>query len=357
MILHRNLPRQLSLNNIMSIASVIRAIRSKQKKKYNPPDRPTAVWKGKDLLDGKMLTSLTIIFQTSGCRWNGCSMCGYVYDSARIPPSNSDLMRQFEHAMSQCRDKETIVKIFTSGSFFDDGEIPQEIRVEMLKRLDENERINKVIAETRPEYVTSINIGGMSSIYHKKFEVAIGLETTNDLIRKDCINKGFSFQDFTRACKVAEMYNITVKAYLMLKPPFLSEKIAMEDMINSIKEASPFAGTISINLCNVQKGTLVDEMYGHGDYRPPWLWSAVEVLKRGKELSPSTVLISDPVGAGSNRGPHNCGKCDRDIANAIRTFSLTQDTGIFDDLDCDCRELWKKVIELEDYTFGAPILL
>jgi len=65
------------------------------------------------------------------------------------------------------------------------------------------------------------------AVLGKKFEVAIGLETTNDLIRKDCINKGFSFSDFIRASEVAGKNDTSVKAYLMLKPPFLSERIAM----------------------------------------------------------------------------------------------------------------------------------
>ncbi|MFZ3166643.1 MAG: archaeosine biosynthesis radical SAM protein RaSEA [Candidatus Methanoperedens sp.] len=340
----------------MSLTKVIRDIRAKQKIKFNPPDRPTAVWTGKDLLDGKPITALTIIFQTSGCRWNNCTMCGYVYDSARSPPSHDDLMKQFEHAMSRCKDEEFIVKIFTSGSFLDDSEIGSSTRIEMLSRLRENDRVKKVIAETRPEYVTDEKLSEASAALGKKFEVAIGLETSNDVIRKDCINKGFSFSDFTRASEVAKKNDVTVKAYLMQKPPFLSEGIAMNDMINSINDAAPFARTISMNLCNVQKGTLVDEMFERGDYRPPWLWSAVEALRVGKELAPGTVIMSDPVGAGSMRGPHNCGKCDDDVAEAIRIFSLTQDTAVFKNLDCDCKELWKKVVELEDFTFGAPLV-
>ncbi|MFZ3384433.1 MAG: archaeosine biosynthesis radical SAM protein RaSEA [Candidatus Methanoperedens sp.] len=340
----------------MSLTKVIRDIRAKQKIKFNPPDRPTAVWTGKDLLDGKPTPALTIIFQTSGCRWNNCTMCGYVYDSARSSPSHNDLMKQFEHAMSRCKDEEFIVKIFTSGSFLDDSEIGSSTRIEMLSRLRDNDRVKKVIAETRPEYVTDEKLSEAVAAVGKKFEVAIGLETSNDVIRKDCINKGFSFSDFTRASEVARKNDVTVKAYLMQKPPFLSEGVAMNDMINSIKDASPFARTISMNLCNVQKGTLVDEMFERGDYRPPWLWSAVEALRAGKELSPETVIMSDPVGAGSMRGPHNCGKCDNDVAEAIRIFSVTQDTAVFKNLDCDCKELWKKVVELEDFTFGAPLV-
>jgi radical SAM enzyme (TIGR01210 family) len=63
-------------------------------------------------------------------------------------------MKQFEHAMSRCKDEEFIVKIFTSGSFLDDSEIGSLTRIEMLSRLKDIDRVKKVIAETRPEYVT-----------------------------------------------------------------------------------------------------------------------------------------------------------------------------------------------------------
>lgn len=324
--------------------------------KFNSPDRPTAVWIGKDLLDGKTISSLTIIFQTSGCRWNSCTMCGYVYDSAQKPPSHDDLMKQFEHAMSCCKDKEFIVKIFTSGSFLDDGEFATETRNEILSLLGADGRVKKVIAETRPEYVTPEKVAESINALGKKFEVAMGLETSNDMIRRDCINKGFSFSDFVRASEDAKHEGATVKAYLLLKPPFLSEGVAINDTINSINDAAQYAETISVNLCNVQKGTLVDEMFERGDYRPSWLWSAVECLKKGKASNPGIVLMSDPVGAGALRGPHNCGKCDKGVAEAIRIFSLTQDTGVFKNLHCECRELWKKAVELEDFTFGAPLV-
>ena len=340
----------------MSLTRVVQEIRTRQKVKFNPPEKPTAVWTGKDLLDGKQISSLTIIFQTSGCAWNNCTMCGYVYDSAQKPPSHDDLMKQYGYALSRCRDEEFIVKIFTSGSFLDDCEIAPATRKEMLARLGTDNRVKKVIAETRPEYVTQDKVSESIAALGKRFEVAIGLETSNDIIRKDCINKGFLFSDFVRASEVAGQEGATVKAYLLLKPPFLSEGVAISDLISSINDAAPYAETISVNLCNVQKGTLVDEMFERGDYRPPWLWSAVEVLKRGKESSPDTIIMSDPVGAGSARGPHNCGKCDKDVAEAIRVFSLTQDASVFNALDCECRELWKKVVELEELTFGAPLV-
>lgn len=59
----------------------------------------------------------------------------------------------------------------------------------------------------------------------------------------------------------------------------------------------------------------------------------MEVLKLGKKANSGTVIMSDPVAAGSRRGPHNCEKCDADVAEAIRVFSLTQALVFFTLLD------------------------
>ena len=184
-----------------------------------------------------------------------------------------------------------------------------------------------------------------------KTEFAIGLETANDLIRQNIIRKGFTFQDFIDAAKTVHDRSGKVKAYLLLKPPFLSEGAAIRDAIISAKAARQHADILSLNLCNIQRGTVVERLWEHGEYRPPWLWSAVEVLK-----NVSYPIICDPVGAGARRGPHNCGECDDAIAMAIRGHDLTQDPGIFDDLDCKCKVAWQKVVELEEQTFGTPLV-
>ncbi|MFQ6062403.1 MAG: archaeosine biosynthesis radical SAM protein RaSEA [Methanosarcinales archaeon] len=334
----------------MNLNKIISDIHSHQKiKKYPKLNKPTASWIGKDL----DIKTLTIIFRTSGCYWNRCTMCGYYKDSAQ-KVSGESLIAQFKSAMDLMNDKEEfMVKIFTSGSFLDTREIPIKTRDEILNALGTDSRVKKVIVETRPEFVTEEIIDKCTSLI-SNFEIAIGLETSNDLIRRDCINKGFTFQDFVRASLIAKKYNCTVKVYLLLKPPFLSEGTAISDIVQTVHDTAHLANTISINLCNVQSGTLVEEMWKKGDYRPPWLWSAVDVLKKSKKDT-DIILISDPVGAGSLRGPHNCGLCDKKVAKAIKEFSLSQNKKLFYDLYCDCYELWKKVVELEDFTYGAPL--
>ncbi|WP_292466530.1 archaeosine biosynthesis radical SAM protein RaSEA [Methanolobus sp.] len=345
----------------MSLNKEVLDIRNRQRIKPSRTNEPAAVWAGKDLLGTEQVDTITIIFKTSGCWWGkagGCTMCGYVYDSAHTAPSDDDLLAQLTRAMRKASDFDKfMVKIFTSGSFLDTNEIPLEVRHRILGELDADERVVKVLAETRPEFVTEESVKDcVSTLKNTAFEVAMGLETSSDVIRKRSINKGFTFKNFIDAATAARANGATVKSYLMLKPLFLSEKEALEDIIQTVRDAVQYSDTFSINLCNVQRGTYVEYLWERKQYRPPWLWSIVDILQRTKKDFPDMIITSDPVGAGSKRGPRNCRECSHDVADAIRLFSLTQDLSCLEHLSCDCKNLWEQVLELDDHTFGSPIM-
>lgn len=307
-------------------------------------------WTGLDLLNNDVVPSLTAVLTTKGCCWarrNGCTMCGYIIDS-NPSAQGSDIQKQFHEVLAHYGKEFKIIKIFTSGSFLDQDEVPIDVRDAILSELI---GMPKVIVESRPEFVTPEICDDISKI-NEHIEVAIGLETSNDSIRNNYINKGFSFRDFVRASEAALANGITLKAYLLLKPPFLTEREALEDALQSVRDAAPHADTISLNSCNVQKGTLVETLWKKGLYRPPWLWSAVEVLRRTQETA---TVICDPVGGGTRRGPHNCGKCDREVVAEIKDFSLSQNSASFT-ASCTDQMLWEFVLEFEEYSYGAPLV-
>lgn len=309
------------------------------------PTRPVAIWRGQDLLDGRTVESLTVILRTVGCRWNRCTMCGYASEGA--PATSEELLIQLSSAMQRLSPDVKVMKVYTSGSFLDPREVPEPVRDKVLHSL-KSAGIERFVIESRPEHVTPERVLACLKVMETEF--AIGLETSNDLIRQEIICKGFTFQDFALASKTVHELGGRVKAYLLLKPPLLSEGEALRDAISSARAARKYADVLSLNLCNVQRGTHVERLWERGEYRPPWLWSAVEVLR-----SVEGPIICDPVGAGTRRGPHNCGKCDASIAEAIREHALTQDTSVFKGLDCECKRAWQKVLELEECSFGSPL--
>ena len=53
--------------------------------------------------------------------------------------------------------------------------------------------------------------------------MAIGLEAYDDEVLRFHVNKGFSVKSYDRAVANLKQAGVRVKAYLMFKPPFMSE--------------------------------------------------------------------------------------------------------------------------------------
>ncbi|WP_256947053.1 archaeosine biosynthesis radical SAM protein RaSEA, partial [Halobacterium hubeiense] len=211
----------------------------------------------------------------------------------------------------------------------------------------------RIVVESLPDFVDQPKIEDFTEV-GLETDVAIGLETATDRVRHDCVNKYFDFSDFEDACAEAREADAGVKAYLLMKPPFLSESEAVEDMKKSVRECAEVEGchTVSMNPTNVQRYTMVDQLHFRGGYRPPWLWSVAEVLESTADAD--AIVVSDPVGHGSDRGPHNCGECDDLVQEAIKDFDLRQDPSVFSEVSCECEATWEAVIERET-SYNLPL--
>jgi len=291
-----------------------------------------------------------MIFRTRGCSWalnSGCSMCGYFNDSIWKKVSEQDLLKQFDYSMEKY-DKQKFVKIFTSGSFLDNTEMPFNVRKKILDRLSEN--AEKISVESRPEYISNKIL---SDIKIKNFEVGIGLETANDFVRTHAINKGFSFNDYKKAAGILKKHNFQVKTYILIKPPSLTEKESIEDSIATVDKIKNIADTISFNPTSVQRNTFVEYLWKRKKFRPAWLFSIVEILKESKKIANNVHIKCDISGGGNIRGAHNCKNCDKQFLKAISDFSLNQNTKLFNKLDCECKEKWLDQLDIEDIGFGS----
>jgi len=358
---------------------VMRGIRAEKDKHYDPHE-PTRVWMDEDNTPDGVVRSLTIILNTGGCRWaraGGCTMCGYVAESVEGGSVAHDaLMDQIdvclEHEAEHIGASETprvdgdavdadgsadLIKIYTSGSFLDEREVGAETRAAIADTFADRERI---VVESLPDFVDRDKLADFTDV-GLSTDVAVGLETATDRVRHDCVNKYFDFADFEAACaevreadRAADGVGAGVKAYLLLKPPFLSESEAIDDMIDSVRRCASVDGchTVSMNPTNVQRYTMVDELFFQGGYRPPWLWSVTEVLDATADVD--AIVVSDPVGHGSDRGPHNCGDCDDRVQTAIKDFDRRQDPSVFDQVSCECEATWEYVVDAET-SYGMPL--
>jgi radical SAM enzyme (TIGR01210 family) len=324
------------------LSEAIRGARQKAPKPKNPKEY-VSCWSEKELLDGEVVDSLVMILRTRGCAWalsNGCSMCGYINDATQKQVDEKDIMHQFEKAMEHFSSHK-VVKIYTSGSFFDEQEITRALQDKILQILAE--KTEKIVVESRPEFITAEILKGK-----EKLEVALGLESANDEVLKNSINKGFLFKDYKKTAQMLNDLGVGVRTYLLIKPPFLSEKDSIDDAVKSAERISEYTQTISFNPVNIQKFTLIERLWRNNEYRPPWLWSVVEVLKRSCKLN-GIRLLSSPTAGGTRKGAHNCGNCDSEILSAIEDFSLSQEVSALRKLSCECKGKWKDTLNIENH--------
>ena len=306
--------------------------------------KKSRIWKEKDILDGKIVNAFVLILRTKGCFWakeSGCSMCGYYRET--YDASYDEIKRQVDEAYMQYEGEE-IVKIFTSGSFLDEKEVPKELRNYIFKKFS---KAKKIIVETRPEFVDELE-----EISNEiRLEIAMGLESANNKVLEHSINKGFTFEEWKKSAEKVISFGRELKVYILIKPPFLTENDAIKDAVRSAEKVKGIATTISFNPVSIHGKTLVEYLWKKNLYSPPWLWSVVEVLKETRNFYDGYIKC-DIVAGGKERGSHNCGKCDKDVLKAIKNFNFTQDIREFDNLKCICQEEWRDLLEIEEFFKG-----
>ena len=330
-----------------------------RKNSWDAKDPATVYYTPETLADGTPTTALTVILRTKGCHWwwsSGCTFCGYFNDT-RDDVTSEDLHSQWEKSLARFDDFESMgmVKVYTSGSLLEDREIPVDFQERVLR--DCHEMGKELVVESRTEQLTKEKLEWATGI-NPKFSVAIGLEAYDDEVLRFHVNKGFSIKSWDKAVENLSHFGLRVKTYLMFKPPFMSEGDALAHGAKWIRDVATRSDEISVNPMNIQRGTVIDRLFRANEYRPPWLWSLVEMIRRvhptihpngGKNGDEDQVcrLIIHPTAGGRVRGAHNCGSCDSVVVAAIERYAVSGELEEFEGLGCSCELAWKEELLLE----------
>jgi len=320
--------------------------------------KPVTVYQTpENLPDGTPCNAATVILRTKGCAWwwkSGCTFCGY-FNDVRDDVSVGDMFSQWEFAKEQTNDFEGcgMVKVYTSGTFFEDRENPPEWQEAVLRETFEMGL--HLVIEAQAQMCTPEKISWVAS-HHPGCTVAIGLEAYDDKVLRFHVNKGFSTRQWHRAVEMLKENNLRVKTYLIFKPPFMSESDALESTTSWLIDVAPYSDEVSINPMNIQRGTVVDRLFRNNEYRPPWLWSLVEMIIRAHpEVSKlESRVIVHPTAGGKLRGSHNCGECDREVVAAIERYSVSGSVDEFSNIHCKCKETWRAEI-MSDSNLPTPL--
>ena len=169
--------KKLNENNfLVEKIKILRSktIRKKLKFEDERLNKPVSFWIKEDRLLKEKGKEFTIILRTKGCSWalgetGGCSMCGYIQDSTIEEIDPIHIINQFDYAFQKkikeiSTDKDDfILKIFNSGSFFDNDEISADVREHIYNRIAEVPKIKEIVVESRVDYITRKKLKKMKS--------------------------------------------------------------------------------------------------------------------------------------------------------------------------------------------------
>ncbi len=242
------------------------------------------------------------------------------------------------------------LNVFCAGSFFNDDELPPEVRASTFETAKNLAGIRKVMVESRPEYITSEKIEKAIEILGPdiEFEVAIGLESSSTRVRDDIINKGFGLKEFEESLRVIGKTSASLLVYILLKPPGISEKEAYFDTLDTTeyvfkqgREHAITKVTAAIQPAFVQREGYLHDIYVEGNYRPPWLWTIVKLINKVHSFGEIQIGTSDdyppPIAIRAN-----CPLCNDDFEKAVDTYNRTQDATVFEGLQCQCQKKWTR---------------
>ncbi|WP_301677775.1 archaeosine biosynthesis radical SAM protein RaSEA [Methanoculleus methanifontis] len=310
-------------------------------------------------LDDQPIRRLIIFLRSTGCEWvektGGCTMCGFYCATSRGREISADeYVAQFEYVMDTVDLEDyPIVSIYNDGNIFNEREMPVAAIEKICSYIDGYKNIKKVVVESRIDYSPDEHVAKMKKALNgRQLEVAFGFESANAQVMNLCINKGFSANNFDLFHSRMRGMGVLTKPLLLVKPPFLTEGEAINDILQTISYCvSRGIDYVDLEVTTVEKNTVVHELWKNDLYRPPWLWTLIELLQQCRERfgNRAHVYVSPwNYSVESLDWARNCGTCDAEITEAIQRYNSYFDTAEFDSLDCSCREEWKEGVSVEE---------
>lgn len=319
------------------------------------------------MLDGRPAAKTLVWYETQGCQWSiksGCTMCNF--GQAKDRPSDEAVVKSFLDQLDRLDPGTRYLHLGPGGSFLDWHELnPAARRViyEALKRLRFLEGVG---IECRAELVTPgyfVEALKWLPSTVREFTTGIGLESADDLVRLVAVNKKVPRDRLLRAFETIRTASdptrrIVFDLYVLLKPPFLSEREAIDDAVRSIDWAfDKGADTVSVFIASIKDKTLCDYLHKRTDlptpfhYQTAYYHSAFEVLRM---LSPSraarTLFMGTTSGIPAYGRPRCCPLCEHILSGALVAHNFSRDPALLEvarSVRCDCRDKWLAELDVD----------
>ena len=299
-------------------------ISSRGKKKAVDSRRPYAWMVEKEVASSGKIEDTAIIFLTNReCPFT-CLMCDLWKNTTDKTVPVGAIPEQIKWAPAQMP-KVKHLKLYNSGSFFDEAAIPVEDYEQIASLISDFET---VIVESHPKFINKKCIE-FRDLMKPKLQVAIGLETVHPTILQK-LNKQMALDDFSNSVSFLSENKIQSRAFILLRPPFLSES----EGIYWAKKSIDFAYSAGVECCTiipVRGGNgVMNLLMEKGDFSLCDIQSLEAVLEYGIEQNIGRVFADVwDLGVFSK-----CNKCIDERTSRLTAMNLTQK--IRSRVTCNC---------------------
>ena len=304
---------------------------------------------------------------TEGCQHaicGGCTMCDYgvgkkLPREKLIEKLRAEIEEVFPILESSNEGYQDFgaFNIIALGSFFDDEEIPPEVRELIYEKIAANKSKHDEIlftTESRLECIDEEKLKRMREMLGDdvRIEIGFGLESTDPLVREGSINKKLP-PDWKEKIALLRKYNVEVAAHVMIKPPFLTEEEAINDAVETIKflDEENLADMVIAMTMNRRPATVVGKLEEEGKYELPSIWTVLEIMRRlGPELSNKTRFLGfnlSEAEVDEVKVVKGCEGCEEEVVERLLPFTGAE--GEYDDImkaaeatHCQCRSKWQE---------------
>lgn len=252
--------------------------------KKNPVDplRPYGWLVEKERTISGKIEDTGIIFLTNReCPFH-CLMCDLWKNTTDISIPAGAIPEQIDWAIKQMPDVKHL-KLYNSGSFFDERAIPEEDYKGIADLL---EKFETVIVESHPKLINDKCLK-FRDMLSPELHIALGLETVHSLMS---LNKQMTLEDFSNSVAFLTEHEIQSRAFILLRPPLLSES----DGIYWAERSIDFAFNSGVECCTiipVRAGNgAMDFLMQKGDFSLPDIQSLETVLEYGIGLKSGRVF-------------------------------------------------------------------
>ena len=273
--------------------------------------------------DGEMWPTATIFLTNKECPWR-CLMCDLWKNTTDAAIEVGAIPAQIRAALAQMP-KARQIKLYNSGSFFDGQAVPKEDWCEIAEIARNFER---VIVECHPALIGE-PVAEFAGMLGGRLEVAMGLETAHpEILQK--LNKRMTLGMFEGAAGMLREIGVDLRAFVLVKPPFMDDALALRWGKRSIDFAIECgAGVVSMIPTRTGNGAL-DELMRQGEFAEPDLRLLEDVVDYGVGLARARVFAD----LWDLRRFSKCPKCFEARQERFHRMNCTQ--RVSERVNCDC---------------------